>query len=76
MHELLCKFYCDDLYKQVLQINKYRNPPAHAHRGLISVLLLCLRIGRDSASRTYMRSKWGSGYIIKVWFPECSLFRG
>ena len=31
-----CKFYCDDLYKQVLQINKYRNPPAHAHRGLIS----------------------------------------
>ena len=28
MHELLCKFYCDDLYKQVLQINKYRNPPA------------------------------------------------
>ena len=26
MHELLCKFYCDDLYKQVLQINKYRNP--------------------------------------------------
>ena len=23
MHELLCKFFCDDLYKQVLQINKY-----------------------------------------------------
>ena len=39
MHELLCKFYCDDLYKQVLQINKYCNPPAHARRGLISAQL-------------------------------------
>ena len=26
--------------------------------------------------RKYTWSKWGSGCIIKVWFPEWPLFRG
>ena len=45
MHELLCKFYCDDLYKQVLQINKYGNPPAHARRGLSGGVATLSRCG-------------------------------
>ena len=48
MHELLCKFYCD---KQVLQINKYRNPPAHARRGLISAQYVCLWERRSAIVR-------------------------